>query len=160
MNDNGQADQLSREGLTKRQEVGLWLLGTLAFVVFSLMLEHEAGVPFDTTYRLACAAMCLFFIRRLYSDYPGQRWVTISFWTAGLVNVAILFTPLMKGPASRGELILFALPDAIVTLAVRIATYKVADDHQRAMRQQMVLGLIVAGVIFAGLFLLILREGR
>ena len=39
--------------------------------------------------------------------------------------------------ASRGEVMLFALPDVIILLLVRLATYQVTDDHKRAMRQQM-----------------------
>ena len=39
---------------------------------------------------------------------------------------------------------LFALPDAVVVMTARIASYRVADVHQRANRQLMILGLSVA----------------
>ena len=39
---------------------------------------------------------------------------------------------------------IFALPDAIIVLAVLSATYSVTNVHQRAVRQQMILGLILA----------------
>jgi len=134
--------------LSKRREVGLGILGVLVFLIVSFALEAEVGIPFDTTYRVACAAVCLLFIYGLRAYYPGERWTTISFWVAALVNAGIFSTPLVNGPSSRGEVILFALPDAIAVLCVRIATYSVVDDHQRAMRQQMILGLVVAAMFF------------
>ena len=53
---------------------------------------------------------------------------------------------------------LFALPDAVILLAARIASYQVVDEHQRAMRQQMILALIVAVAFCATLFGLALME--
>jgi len=54
----------------------------------------------------------------------------------------------------------FALPDAIVVLvawlAALLSTGPAADDHQRAVRQQVILGLILAVAICATLFSLIL----
>jgi FtsH-binding integral membrane protein len=144
-------------GSTLRR-VSLALLGVVAFVIISIALEDEIGLPFNTTYRVVCAAMCLVFIFKLGLDYRGERWPRASFWVALLVNVGLFFTPLVNRPASRGELMLFALPDAIVVLAARIASYPVADEHQRAMRQQMILGLIVAVAFCATLFALMLME--
>ncbi|WP_344698010.1 hypothetical protein [Sphingomonas limnosediminicola] len=92
------------------------------------------------------------------SDYPSETWPRISFWLSLLINIAIFFTPLVDRPASRGELILFALPDAVVTLTTLLATYRVADFHQRAMRQQMILGLIVTVAACATLFTLVLMD--
>lgn len=75
-----------------------------------------------------------------------------------LINVGIFFTPLVDGPTSRGELMLFALPDAVVVLAASIASYRVNDVHQRATRQTMILGLIVALVFCVGLFAVTLTQ--
>ena len=50
-----------------------------------------------------------------------------------------VFTPLVNRPASRGEVMLFALPDAIIVLMARIVSYPVTDVHRRAMRQHMIL---------------------
>lgn len=127
-----------------------------AFIIIGIALEDEFGVPFDTTYRVGCAAICLVFIYKLAVDYPGEPWPWISLWLALLVNIGLFFTPLFDRPASRGELMLFALPDAIVVLAARIISYRVVDVHQRAMRQQMILGLIAAVAFCAVLFTLIL----
>lgn len=138
--------------------MSLALLGIVAFVAFSFALEGELGIPVATTLRIATAAACLLFIYHLGSDYPGERWPRISLWLALLVNVAIFFTPLVDRPISRGELMLFALPDAVIVLGARVATYSVANDHQRAMRQQMVLGLVVAVVFCAVVLGLTLME--
>lgn len=134
----------------------LALVGIVAFILISNALQSETGIPFDTTYRIACAAICLFVIYKLGSNYPGQRWPRIGFWIALLANVGIFFTPLVSRPSSRGELMLFALPDAVVVLAARIVSYRVADLHQRAARQTMILGFIVALVFCAGLFAVML----
>lgn len=135
-----------------RREGGVWVLAFLALLVVSFTLQDAAGIPFDTTYRIACAALCLFFIYRLGLDYPGEQWPRISLGIALLINAAIFFTPLVNRPTSRGELMLFALPDAVVVLTARIASYHVTDVHQRAARQTMILGLIVALVFCIGLF--------
>ena len=134
----------------------LALLGTIAFAVVSISLATQAGIPFDTSYRVACATMCLVFIFKLGSDYPESRWPRISFWIAFAVNIGLFFTPLVDRQASRGEVMLFALPDAIIVLVALIISYPVLDEHQRAMRQQMVLGLVVAVAFCALLFALTL----
>ncbi|ODT91245.1 MAG: hypothetical protein ABS86_02790 [Sphingobium sp. SCN 64-10] len=110
----------------------------------AIMLQEKLGIPFDTTYRLACAATCLAFIAQFGLDAPQERWPWIGFVIALLVNAGLFFTPLFDRPASRGEIMLFALPDAVVMLGARIAYYPVADDHQRAVRQQLIVGLILA----------------
>ncbi|HEX4737441.1 MAG TPA: hypothetical protein VH331_07760 [Allosphingosinicella sp.] len=140
------------------RRVSLALLGVAAFVAIGGVLEKEAGLPFDTSYRAACAAACLLFIFKLGSDYPGERWPRTSLWIALLFNVGLFFTPLVDRPTSRGELMLFALPNAVIVLAARIASYPVVDDHQRAMRQQMILGLVVAVAFCAILFAFALME--
>jgi len=134
----------------------LALLGIIAFLAIGIVLEDEFGLPFKTTYRIACDAACLLFIYTLCRDYPGERWPRISLGLALLVNIALFFTPLFDRPTSRGEVLLFALPDAVILLVARIVSYRVVDVHRRAMRQQMILGLIVAVVLCAILFTLTL----
>lgn len=90
----------------------LWVLGFLSLVVVGFTLEREVGIPFDTTFRVVCAGACLVFIHKLGTDFPGERWPRISLWIALAVNISIFLTPLVDRPASRGELMLFALPDA------------------------------------------------
>ena len=102
--------------------------------------------------------MCLFFIYKLGVEFPGQHWPRTSLWIALLINVGIFFTPLVSRPTSRGELMLFALPDSVVVLAASIASYRVDDVHQRATRQTMILGLVVALVLCVGLFAVTLTE--
>ncbi|SDA20585.1 hypothetical protein SAMN03159340_01282 [Sphingomonas sp. NFR15] len=51
---------------------------------------------------------------------------------------------------------IFALPDSIVVLAALIASYKVESVHERAMRQQMIFGFIIALGFSAVMFTLIL----
>jgi len=140
--------------------VGLWLFGVVALVVIGFTLEDGVGIPFATTLRVACAAICLFFIYRLGVSYPGERWPQISFLVALVVNFAIFFTPLVDRPASRGELMLFALPDAVVVMTARVISYPVADVHQRANRQTIILGLVVAVVFCVGLLGLTWMEAR
>ena len=128
------------------------ILGIAAFVIIGITLEDEAGISFATTYRIACGGACLFFIWQLGLDYPGERWPRIALMVAFLVNVSMFFTPVFDRPASRGEIIMFALPDAIICLAARIFSYSVTDEHQRAVRQQLVLGLVLAVAFCAVLF--------
>lgn len=137
---------------SKRARAACWLLCLVAFFVISFTLEDYLGIPWETSYRVVCAAICLLFIYKLGLDYPGEFWPKFSLWVSLLINAGLFFTPLVDRPTSRGELMLFALPDAIVVLVARIASYSVINDHQRAMRQQMILGLIVALVFCAGLF--------
>lgn len=140
----------------KRKKVLLALLAVVVFVIFSFALENTTGLPSDTTIRIASAAICLWFIFKLRLDYPGERWPTVSLWVAFIVNVGLFFTPLVDRPLSRGELMIFALPDAVVVLVARISTYEVSDVHQRAIRQQMILGLLFAATVCAVLFALTL----
>jgi hypothetical protein len=138
--------------------LGSALLGIGAFVLIASALQQEVGVPFDTTYRVMCAAACLIFIWNLRSYYPGEGWPRVGLWIALFVNVSLFFTPLFHRPSSRGELMLFALPDAIVLLIARIASYHVADTHQRAMRMHMIFGLVIAVTFCTVLFALALNE--
>ncbi|GGY94158.1 hypothetical protein [Novosphingobium colocasiae] len=136
--------------------LGLALIGVATFVVVGVALENEAEFPFATFYRVACAAVGLGIIWKLRKDYPTETWPYVGFWIALAVNAAIFLTPLVDRPASRGELMLFALPDAIIVLGARIASFHVSDDHQRAMRQTMILGLVVAATFCSALYTLIL----
>ncbi len=134
----------SRPKLSKLRVMSFWLLGIVAVLVVSIALQDTVGIPGETTLRIATAAICLFFIYKLGLDYPGERWPRISLWVALVVNAALFFTPLMDRPMSRGELMIFALPDAVIVMTARIVSYHVADVRQRANRQMMVLGLLVA----------------
>jgi drug/metabolite transporter (DMT)-like permease len=138
------------------RRLGLALAGIATFVAVGVTLENEAGFPFATFYRVACATTCLVFIWKLREDYPTESWPRVSLWIALVVNVAIFFTPLVDRSASRGELMLFALPDAIVVLGARIRSYHVSDDRRRAMRQSMMLGLVVAAAFCSILYAVIL----
>jgi hypothetical protein len=143
--------------------VGLMLLGVAAYLAVAFALESVIGLPFDTSYRIACAALCLFFIYKLGADSPAERWPRIALALALLVNVGLFFTPLVRRPASRGEIILFALPDAVIVLAALIASYPAADEHRRALLQQMILALIVVVAfcaLFIGLMFIAPRTGR
>ena len=139
---------------SKFQRAGLVLLGAVSFVIIGAALEYETGFPVDTTFRLGCAAICLAFILKLGRDYPGERWPRISFWLALLVNLGLFLTPLVDRPASRGEIMLFALPDTAIVLMARIVSYPAVNEYQRAMRQQMILGMIAAVVSFSVLYAL------
>lgn len=125
-------------------------------VAIGIALENDAGIPVDTSYRVGCAFACLVFIFKLQRDYPTERWPKLGLIGSTLLNLLIFFTPLVARPASRGELMLFASPDAIVVLTALIASYKVETVHQRAVRQQMIFGLIVALGFSAVIFTLIL----
>lgn len=142
------------------QRAGLALLGIVAFVIIGTVLKDETGLPFDTSYRVACAAICLFLIFKLGQDYPGERWPRVSFWLALLVNLGLFLTPLVDRPASRGELLLFVLPDAAIVLMARIVSYPVVNAYQHAMRQQMILGMLVAVAFCAFLFTFTLAEAH
>jgi hypothetical protein len=146
--------------VSKGREASLWVLGLVVLLVIGFTLEDDFGVPFATTLRVALVGSCQFFIYKLGSDYPGEQWPRIGFWASLVVNIAIFFTPLVDRPAYRGEAMLFALPDAIVVLTARTASYPVTDVHQRAIRQQMILGLIVAIAFCVILFTLTLIDHR
>ena len=153
-----------RSQRSRRRELGLWLLGIVALLVIGITLEDEAGIPLAMTVRIAGASICLLFIYRLGRDFPGEQWPRIGFWISLVVNIGIFFTPLVDRPISRGELMLFALPDAIVVLVAmsveRMVSYPAVDVHQRAVRQQIILGLVLAIAFCAILFTLVLIDPR
>ena len=145
---------------TKFWHFGLAMIGIIGFVALSTVLDERAGIRFDMTYRVVCAVACLAFIAKLASDYAGESWPRISLILALLLNASLFLTPLMKGASSRGEIVLFALPDAVIVLGARLISYTVEDVHQRAVRQQLVLGFIVAVTVCAILFSLALIHPR
>lgn len=157
----------SSEGRSRRsrpQELGLWLLAIIAVLLIGVALEEKIGIPLATTLRIAAASVCLIFIYRLSTDFPEEQWPRIGFWLSLIVNIAIFFTPLVDRPISRGEVMLFALPDAIVVLFAmlieRIVSTPAPDVHQRAVRQQIILGIVLAITFCAILFTLVLIDPR
>jgi hypothetical protein len=148
---------------SRLRRTSLLLFGVGFLILFGMLLQSEFGLPFDTTYRVACAAMCIVFIYGLNSEYPGEKWIGVAAIISIIANIALFCTPLVDQPTSRGEVMFFALPDAAIVLGVRIASYRVTNDHQRAMRQQMILGFIVAvafGAVILGLTLVAPRSAR
>jgi hypothetical protein len=121
--------------------VGLTLIGVLAFFLVGILLESY-GVPLELTYRIACASGSLVLMVYLARDYTAERWFRISLCLALLVNVSLFFTPLVDRPTSRGELMLFAIPDGAIFLTARILTYRASSVEQRAKRTHMIAGLI------------------
>jgi hypothetical protein len=156
--DGHQVDDNNASKRSRGREAVLWAASLLLLLIVGFTLEDDAGIPFDTTFRIACVGFCQFFIYKLRAEYPAERWPRIGFWLCLIVNIAVFFTPLVDRSSSRGELMLFALPDAIVVLTALIASYPVTDVHQRAMRQQMILGLVVAIAFCAVLFTLTLID--
>ncbi|MBV9842389.1 MAG: hypothetical protein JOY99_12815 [Sphingomonadaceae bacterium] len=124
--------------------LALAIFGIAAFLAFSITLENEVGIPFKTTFRIACAITCLIFVAKVGSEYQGERWPQTALLIAALVNLSLFFSPLAHLPASKGDMLFFGAPDAAIVFAARTITYRVTDDHQRAVRQQMVLGLVLA----------------
>jgi len=132
------------------------ILGIIAFVAFAITLESKLGVPFALTFRVTCACICLYLIRKLASDFPGEKWPTVALALATMVNLALFFSPLKALPASKGDILFFAAPDALIMLAARSLTYPVSDVHQRALRQQLIMGTILAAIVCAILMAILL----
>jgi hypothetical protein len=138
--------------------MGLILAGVAGFLILGLWLEDGLGIPFDTTYRVGCAGACLILMAKAGLDYREERWPKIALSLAMLVTLGLFLTPLVDRPASRGEIMLFALPDAIIFLTARIAAYQVTDAHRRAVRQQLILAAVSGVVLCAILFALTLMQ--
>jgi len=134
----------------------IWLLGIIACLVIAFTLENKVGIPVAVTLRIVCAGMCLFLMFKIGSDYPGQRWPRVALAIAALFNFAMFFSPLAELPASKGDIMFFAAPDAVIFLAARTFTYPVTDVHQRAVRQQLIVGLILASAACAILMSILL----
>lgn len=120
------------------------ILSIIVFVAIAIGLENAAAIPFALTFRVACASICLYFLAKVGADYPGQRWPKVAFLIALVFNACLFFSPLAHLPASKGDILIFALPNAAIFLAARTITYPVYNVHQRAVRQQMIVGLILA----------------
>lgn len=120
------------------------LLGIVFCLTFGIVLENETGFPFYSTYRIVCAGMCLGLMAKVSSEYPGERWPWVALSIALATNIVFFFTPLFDRPASRGEIMLFALPDVAIFMAARVVSFPVTDDHQRAVRQQLIVGVMLA----------------
>jgi len=118
----------------------LWAGGAIALISIGALM----GFPFATIYRVGCAVACLGLIGHIALDNPAERWPRIGVAAAAVVNFCLFFTPIFDRPPSRGELMFFAVPDAIILLVARLATFAVRDDHDRAQRQVVILGLVVA----------------
>ncbi|MEO7277344.1 MAG: hypothetical protein ABIW33_04910 [Sphingomicrobium sp.] len=148
-------------GAGARARVGCaWLFGIAALLAVGFTLEAEFGFPIDATLRIGCIGFCQYLIYAVGKDYRTQRWPWIAFWCALALNVIILFSPLTDRPASRGEIMLFAPVDTAVLLIAAIAAFKVDNVHQRAMRQQMYLGLVVATSLCAFILAATLMDPR
>lgn len=122
----------------------LTFLGIIAFVTVAIELENRVGIPFALTFRVACASACLLLIVKIGADYPGERWPRVAILIALLFNLSLFFSPLAHLPASKGDILFFGMPDAAIVLAARTVFYSVTNDHQRGVRQQMIVGLILA----------------
>lgn len=134
---------------TRLLHVCLALIGIAVFDTLAIMLENRVGVPFKTTFRLACAVGCLTLIARMIADEPDAHWLRFAFCGALVSNLAMFFSPLAALPASKGDLLFFAAPDAAILFGARAFTYPVTDDHQRAVRQQLIMGFILALAVSA-----------
>ena len=146
------SDRETNKPYSVRRRLGLMVLimvGIVAFVTMAMEMQDVFGVPFDTSYRVVCAAACLVFIAKLGWDSAGEAWPWVGLGLATIVNLGVFFTPIFDHPASRGEILSFAMPDLVVVMAARIAYYPTNDVHDRAVRQQLVVGLIIAVALCA-----------
>ncbi len=130
----------------------LVLLGIVAGVAVGMWLQDRWGIAFDLTYRIVCALACIELMRRVARGYDGERWPWVALFVAAVVNVALLFSPIFDRPASRGEILFFAGPDVVIFLAARVRSYRVPDLQARAVRQQLIVGLVLA-LLFTALIL-------
>ena len=143
-------------GMANRfKEFCFWMLGIIVFLTVAITLQSKVGIPFALTFRIVCASMCLFLMFKIGSGYPGQKWPGIALAVAAFFNFAMFFSPLAKLPASKGDIMFFGVPDAVIFLAARTFTYPVTDVHTRAVRQQLIVGLILA-LAFCALLMSIL----
>lgn len=127
----------------------LTLLGVAGFVAFGITLETACGIPFDLTYRIACAVACLVMMVKIGADQGKERWFRVSLFIALVFNASLFLTPILHRPASRGEIMIFALPDAAVFFFGQAIGYPTGDEHQRAVRQQLFVGSLLAFAVAA-----------
>ena len=112
-------------------------------------LGMAAGLSFDTAYRVTCAVGCVLFVATLASDNSAALWPWFGAGASAVINAGLFLTPIVNRPTSRGEIMLFALPDSIAVLCARLAWFPVSSDHDRAQRQMVIFGAVVA-VVFCG----------
>jgi len=120
------------------------LLGIAVTLAIAFTLESKVGVPVAVTLRIIVASVCLFVMFKIGSDYAGKIWPKIALVVAAIFNFLMFFSPLAKMPASKGDIMFFAVPDAVIFMAARTFTYPVSDVHTRAVRQQLIVGLVLA----------------
>ncbi|MCW6536292.1 hypothetical protein [Sphingomonas lycopersici] len=125
-------------------------------LTIAITLENKIGIPIALTLRIICASVCLYVMYKIGSDYPGQKWPRVALALAVVFNFAMFFSPLAKLPASKGDIMFFAVPDAVIFLAARTFTYPAFDTHQRAVRQQLIVGFILALAVCAILMSILL----
>jgi hypothetical protein len=127
----------------------------------TLVLESQFGASPDTSHRVYCALGGIILICSLGFDESNNRWLRFALPVALLANISIFFTPLVDRPvpAGRGgDFLLFALPSIVIMLSARIANFPVNSVRDRAIRQQLILGLVVAALACAVIFAIALRE--
>jgi hypothetical protein len=129
-------------------------LGVIAFMACAYVLESTLGIPVDTTIDAAIGIACVGLMGMIgWSDYPDQKWPRVAVLIALVINAGLfLFSPLTRHPASEIGIGFFGAPDLVVWLAARTVAYPVSDAHQRAVRQQLIVGLILI-LPFCAMFL-------
>lgn len=134
--------------------LGVGFVAVSAFLCLSLILR-DFEVPFDTSYRVACAAVSSALVYWLRFDFPGEKWPQRVFWVSLLVNIGVLCSPLVDRPASRGELALFLLPDGFVVLIAMIAHNQALA---RSVRAQLIATVVVFTAACAALLALVILQ--
>jgi len=129
-------------------------LGIIAFVAIAFALDSTLGIPVDTTIHAAIGIACVGVMAMIgWSDYPDEKWPRVAVLIALVINAGLfLFSPLTHHPASEADMGFFGAPDGVVWLTSRTVSYPVADAHQRAVRQQLIVGLILS-LPFCAMFL-------
>ena len=103
--------------------------------------------------RLCCGIIGLGLLAEV--DFPGEKWPQRVFWVSLLVNIGVLFSPLVDRPASRGELALFLLPDGFVVLIAMIAHNQALA---RSVRAQLIATVVVFTAACAALLALVILQ--
>jgi len=73
-------------------------------------------------------------------DFPDEKWPQRTFWISLLINIGIFFTPIIDRPASRGELIIFGLPDGFIVAIAMIAHNR---SWTRSVRTQLIATIVL-----------------
>lgn len=130
----------------------LAMLGLVAFVAVAITLEQRAGIPFKTSYRVVMAGFCLHFVAGYCREHRDERWARIGFLLVLLFDAGLFFSPLAHLPASKGDVLFFAVPDAAILFGARVFSYRPTSIEERAAHQRMIAGFIVA-LIFSAVIL-------